>query len=264
MKNFFNIFNSWENKANYRTRNILVKNDIFDTVKYTIQLPGLNGKKILFFSDLHIQNENFHAELLIERINSLEPDWIIFGGDLLTLLYYHKYAAKFMTRLNAKNKKFIILGNWEKRRLCWIPLNNWNNFFHSTGFTLLANSSYKTENIQFIGLIPDTDDYSFIENNKFNGITCLLSHKPDNAAYLQNAGILNYNLSLCGHTHGGQIRIPGFGAIVTSSKYWKLFEYGHYYNKKKCSNLIVSSGLGYTGIKRRLFCKSEIVLIEFI
>ena len=137
-------------------------------------------------------------------------------------------------------------------------------FFHSTGFTLLANSSYKTDNIQFIGLIPDTDDYSFIENNKFNGITCLLSHKPDNAAYLQNAGILNYNLSLCGHTHGGQIRIPGFGAIVTSSKYWKLFEYGHYYNKKKYSNLIVSSGLGYTRIKRRLFCKSEIVLIEFI
>jgi uncharacterized protein len=263
MKELITAYKSWNNKVGYKNRNILQRNDVFDTVKYTFQFPELCGKNIVFFSDLHIQDENFNFNILIDGINRLEADWIIYGGDLLTLLHYHKLAAKFLSKLKAKDKKFTILGNWEKKRFCWIPLSHWNNFFNSTGFTLLANSSYRTDNIQFIGLIPDTEDFSFIKNNKHIGLTFLLSHKPDDAITLFNKNIMYFNLCLCGHTHGGQIRIPGFGALKTSSKYWKLFEYGHYINPKTHSNLVVSSGLGCTGIKQRLFCRPEIVLIEF-
>ena len=263
MKKTIDMFKTWTNKSNYRKRNILNRGSNFDTVKYVIPCKRLKGKKILFFTDLHIQNENFYAEELIKEINSLEANWIIHGGDLLTLLYYHKQAAKLLSNLEAKDNKFTVLGNWEEKRLGWIPLANWSNYFHSSGFTLLANSSFRANGILFTGLIPETSDFSVISKTKYNEVTCLISHKPDDAVALLDNPNLKNCFCLCGHTHGGQIRIPGFGALLTSSKYWKLFEYGHYFNKKNHTDLIVSNGLGFTGIQYRLFCKPEIVVIEF-
>jgi uncharacterized protein len=258
------VLGKWDNKVNYRKRNIIFRNNIFDIVKYTFSVPKITNKKIIFSSDLHIQSKTFHENLLVEKINNLKPDWIIFGGDLLTLLCYQENSANFLSRLTAKECKLSTLGNWEERRLRWMSLDRWKLFYQSAGFTLLANSYYETKNIQFLGLIPDNKNYSFIKKNKFSGTTCLISHKPDDSIHLYNSELLKPDISLCGHTHGGQIRIPWFGAIVTSSKYWKSFEYGYYHNKKSNTNLIVSSGLGYTGIKHRLLCRPEIVLIEFI
>jgi predicted MPP superfamily phosphohydrolase len=68
---------------------------------------------------------------------------------------------------------------------------------------------------------------------------------------------------LAGHTHGGQWRLPGFGAMLTSSRYWKRYEGGHYQESE--SHLYVSRGLGMEGFgtpRARLFCPPEVVLIR--
>jgi predicted MPP superfamily phosphohydrolase len=69
------------------------------------------------------------------------------------------------------------------------------------------------------------------------------------------------DLYLCGHTHGGQIRLPLFGALITSSDFWKRYEMGRY--EEGHTTLYVSRGLGMEGMgapRARFLAPPEIVL----
>ncbi|MDD5599662.1 MAG: metallophosphoesterase, partial [Victivallaceae bacterium] len=72
------------------------------------------------------------------------------------------------------------------------------------------------------------------------------------------------NLVLCGHTHGGQVRIPFLGALLTSSRYWRKFDYGLFENSRSGSHMIVSAGLGCSTVPVRLACRRELVLVSMI
>ena len=68
---------------------------------------------------------------------------------------------------------------------------------------------------------------------------------------------------LAGHTHGGQWRVPGFGALVTSSRFGKRYEAGLY--RERRTRLYVSRGLGMEGFgtpRARLFCPPEVVVLD--
>jgi uncharacterized protein len=86
----------------------------------------------------------------------------------------------------------------------------------------------------------------------------LLYHSPDLAPHAMN---LDIDLYLCGHTHGGQIRLPFYGAIVTSSEHGKRFEMGRYDLGRM--TLYTSRGIGMEGAgapRARLLCPPEITL----
>jgi predicted MPP superfamily phosphohydrolase len=71
---------------------------------------------------------------------------------------------------------------------------------------------------------------------------------------------LGVDLYLCGHTHGGQIRLPGFGALITSSEFWKRYEMGRY--EENGTTLYVSRGLGMEGLgapRARFLSRPEII-----
>jgi predicted MPP superfamily phosphohydrolase len=88
-------------------------------------------------------------------------------------------------------------------------------------------------------------------------LTLLLYHTPD---LMPQAAALGVDLYLAGHTHGGQWRLPGLGAILTSSHYWKRYEAGHYHEGS--TDLYVSRGLGMEGFgtpRARFFCPPEVV-----
>jgi hypothetical protein len=87
----------------------------------------------------------------------------------------------------------------------------------------------------------------------------LLYHTPDLMPEAAAAGV---DLYLAGHTHGGQWRLPGLGAILTSSHYWKRYEAGHY--QQGNTHLYVSRGLGMEGFgmpRARYFCPPEVVAL---
>jgi hypothetical protein len=87
--------------------------------------------------------------------------------------------------------------------------------------------------------------------------TLLLYHTPD---LMPQASALGVDLYLAGHTHGGQWRLPGFGAVLTSSHYWKRYESGHY--REGNTRLYVSRGLGMEGFgtpRARILCPPEVV-----
>jgi predicted MPP superfamily phosphohydrolase len=87
----------------------------------------------------------------------------------------------------------------------------------------------------------------------------LLYHAPDLMPEATEKGI---DLYLCGHTHGGQVRLPWIGAIWTSSQYGKQYEMGHYHQSR--TNLYVSRGIGLEGLSApriRFLAPPEITLI---
>ena len=87
----------------------------------------------------------------------------------------------------------------------------------------------------------------------------LLYHTPD---LMPQASDLGVDLYLAGHTHGGQWRLPGFGALLTSSIHWKRYESGLY--REGDTRLYVSRGLGMEGFgtpRARFFCPPEVVEI---
>jgi predicted MPP superfamily phosphohydrolase len=95
-----------------------------------------------------------------------------------------------------------------------------------------------------------------------DALTVLLFHTPD---LFPRASARGVDLILSGHTHGGQWRVPGFGAILTSSRYWKRFEAGLYHEGD--SHMYVSRGLGMEGFgapRARFFCPPEIVSIRLV
>ena len=88
----------------------------------------------------------------------------------------------------------------------------------------------------------------------------LLYHTPDLAPEAAEAGV---DLLLCGHTHGGQVRLPLYGAVVTSSLYGKAFEIGR--RQIGGLTLYVTRGLGMEGSgapRVRFLCPPEVVLWE--
>ena len=78
---------------------------------------------------------------------------------------------------------------------------------------------------------------------KVGAFTILLYHMPDLMPEAEAQGI---DLYLAGHTHGGQWRLPGYGALITSSIFGKRYEMGHY--TEGGTQLYVSRGLGMEGL----------------
>jgi predicted MPP superfamily phosphohydrolase len=93
-----------------------------------------------------------------------------------------------------------------------------------------------------------------------SGMTVLLFHSPD---LILEASELGVDLFLAGHTHGGQIRLPILGAVVTHSIYGNRYVSGLFHEGD--TTMYVSRGLGFEGgwlPRARFLCRPEIVSIE--
>jgi predicted MPP superfamily phosphohydrolase len=93
-----------------------------------------------------------------------------------------------------------------------------------------------------------------------DAVRVLLYHSPELIPFATELGI---DLYLCGHTHGGQVRLPGYGAILTSSELGKQYDMGYY--RSGDTHLYVSRGIGMEGLgapRVRFLCPPEITLFS--
>lgn len=228
------------------------------------------GTRLLFFADLHWESADpRHSARFVDQVNALEPDWVLSGGDAVRHLDALPHLRSVLSGLRARRGKVSILGNWE-RRLDWIPDEFWRTFYENTGFRLLVNEVLvpsDAESPLFIGLddprLGQPDPECGVRAAALGRFTVGLLHSPEGAA--GTTGRFLGHLLLAGHTHGGQWRIPGFGAFYTSTRYGKQFEYGWHRRDADGRWLYVTAGVGLTGfglLHRRLFCPPEIVLLE--
>ncbi|MBP5585999.1 MAG: hypothetical protein J6Y92_06565 [Lentisphaeria bacterium] len=246
-----------------------------------ISKPQLAGRTLLFFSDTHIRAAGLRGffpsvrqpggtEWLGRAFHELfeavpMPDCIAFGGDLSGDAAWIGKSLDFLRAIPSGPHKFAVCGNWELRRR-WLPADRWRELYAEAGFQLLVNETAEACGIHFLGLndAKEGDGLSCEAAIPHSENVCVLSHNPDTAsAMLLTDKLKGAPLILCGHTHGGQFRVPWFGAVVTSSRFGKRLEYGAYRHSSTGATMYVTAGIGATWFNARICCPPEVLFVNF-
>ena len=243
--------------------------------RMTLKTPKLQkgtSLKILHLGDLHFERETIREIELLEKVRELEPDIILFSGDILNLSYLHdkeawRGARAIFQQLSAPLGVYLVTGS---------PAVDLEEIFPDLITNLpihlldskAVNIAVGRDEITLAGLHcthhPFEDSpalekltQSIEDQDKFR---ILLYHTPDLAPV---ASRLGYDLQLSGHTHGGQVCLPFYGAIFTGSLYGKEFESGLY--QLNDMKLYITRGIGLEGAgapRVRFLCPPEIILWE--
>lgn len=242
-----------------------VEPNLLQINRYVIQDTELSGLKIIFASDFHIKpNQEKRLKKIVKLINTEEPDLVLSAGDFVAghnaeMSMPIENIAKELGKIKSKYGFFTTLGNhdgWHNAILITETLR-------ANGIKVLANAntSIITNNNQiFIAGVEDlttgTPDIQKALKDTASP-TILITHSPDIFPNVPQ----NVNLTLAGHTHGGQIRIPFIGAVVTASDYGNKYTLGLI--KENNKKMITTKGIGTSILPIRFNCMPEIVLIEF-
>ncbi len=247
-------------------------------VRRAAPIPGLpaafNGLTAAQLSDIHLDEftEPFFLRQAVNRINSLNPDLIFLTGDYVT----HEFGSVQFARGAAWQCANILLGL--RCRRIYAILGNHDiqvgaeqvtQALTANGIPVLRNSYMPLERdgarIWLAGLDdpvcgrpqPNLAIPPAIRNIPAEPVI-LLCHAPDYIRDLaaQPAGQA-VSLALCGHTHGGQIRLPFIGPLVLPFG-GKLYPEGEF--QVGPIQLYVNRGLGAVGVPFRFDCRPEITL----
>ncbi len=241
--------------------------------RQSLQSPKLGFERplrLLHLGDIHVERLTRREHELIERVHELEPDLILFSGDFLNLSYTRdavaaQHARSVLSQINAPLGVFAVSGSpaVDPPEVVAELLRDMPHIRWLRGESVSVKHEGKT--IEIVGL--DCTHRPFIDGPKMltalNGygpdtFRVLLYHTPDLAPEAARAGI---DLQLSGHTHGGQIRLPLFGALYAGSLYGKAFESGR--RQIGGLTLYVSRGIGLEGggaPRVRFNCPPEIIL----
>ncbi|MFN8595829.1 MAG: metallophosphoesterase [Anaerolineae bacterium] len=242
--------------------------------RLTLKSPKLHGApplRVMHLSDLHIERLTLRERKVLRLIDQLRPDVIVYTGDLINFSYLDDDRARtdcrtFLSQLRAPLGVYAVTGT----PLIDTPEIVEEVYADQHHIRLLRNETVTIEGypqVQIVGLTCTHDNA--LDEPKLDRVrasvppekfTLLLYHSPDLMPVASQAGI---DLYVCGHTHGGQIRLPFFGALVTSSLYGKRYEMGRYVEKD--TTLYVSRGLGLEGKgapRMRFLCPPEVELFE--
>ncbi|MBR6690526.1 MAG: metallophosphoesterase [Bacilli bacterium] len=224
------------------------------------------GLKIVQLSDIHykVTTTKEDLEKLVKEINLLKPDIVILTGDLFdSNIKYSKKdfkdLKKILKKIDYNIDKYAIKGeddlnidNWEEviNNSNFINLNDNYEFIYNNGnepiLLVGINSNYKKKHIK------NTLNSIYEEINTKYKYSILIVHEPD---IINSIDYSKFNLILAGHSHGGQVKIPFIGGII-KDKYSKIYTDEFY--KLENTKLYISSGIGTTKYKFRLFNKPSI------
>jgi len=215
---------------------------------------------------------------IVAATNHLKPDLVLLAGDYeMGLSYRETFArrvsmsdcAEALSELNSPLGVYAILGNhdlWRSRR------EHVRQAFTAKGLPILENRVVRLSKCgRPFWLVGLADQWAIPAHNGFVGFddlpgslaqigdkapAILLAHEPDIFPSVPD----RVALTICGHTHGGQVALPLLGPLRVPSRYGARYAYGHI-----CENgrhIIVSAGLGMSWIPVRFGVPPEITLIR--
>ena len=240
--------------------------------------PAGRKLSITVIADLHAGGPDMtlpHIRQIVETANGLKSDLVVLLGDYANTHLFvdkpvpHSVWAAEMARMQARLGTWAILGNHD----WWNDLANIRQALADVRIPVLENFAVmlgtKDERFWLAGL---GDQLAHpLGHGRFRGVddlpgtlaqvqtkdpVLLLAHEPDVFPRVPD----RVALTLCGHTHGGQIRLPLIWPAFVPSKYGARFAYGHVVEEDR--HLIVSGGLGTSLIPARLGVPPEIVHIQ--
>jgi predicted MPP superfamily phosphohydrolase len=222
--------------------------------------PALEGFTILQMTDLHLYplTQPPLIEKSVAMANSLNPDLVVLTGDYVwQILEAIDELAPILAGLNARYGVYSTLGNHDY----WLDADVISATLEAAGLPVLVNQGLTIQqgggSFYLAGLDdgwsgnPDLD--ATLEGAKPDDRVILLCHEPDLADPISIDG--RVDLQLSGHTHGGQIRIPGIGALILPYLGRK-YDFGLY----EVNNMLLytNRGIGVISEPVRYNCPPEI------
>ncbi|HTQ52116.1 MAG TPA: metallophosphoesterase [Candidatus Acidoferrales bacterium] len=209
--------------------------------------------RLVHFTDLHYKGDRAYAESVVNTINSFSPDLVCFTGDIIEQARFLPEALEILS--DVKSPLFGVPGN--------------HDYWSGASFTDIGRCFAATGGAWLL------DEQQAVAGGKINlvGITCrsfynvppplnpeaktvLLMHYP---AWIKRQGDHRFDLVLAGHSHGGQVRIPFYGAIALPPG---VDEYDLGLFQTESGPLYVNPGIGWFYFDLRFNCRPEVTVIE--
>lgn len=211
--------------------------------------------KIAELADLHTSHLGIREKRLLQRLDQEAPDVIVIAGDSIANRNGYPGEGALLRRLHAPLGVWLVRGNWEDD----YPPKNERKYYAGLGIHFLFNESAQIRSgIWLAGLDDPTFGHADLDR--------ALSNVPDGAYkiavfhspkfFAKSAG--RYQLALAGHSHGGQVHVPGLERL------WLPPGVGPYVNgwfAQSGSRMYVTRGIGTTLLPIRLFCRPELPII---
>lgn len=236
--------------------------------------PGGTPLRVLHLGDLHVERKTERESHLLKLVKDLAPDVILFSGDFLNISFLKDQAAwddcrAILRDLAAPLGVFAVSGSPAVDLPDLVPqlLEGVTNvrWLNDERVTL----DHHGQSIDVVGV--SCTHKPFVDGPRLTQaldqsspplprFTILIHHTPDLAPEAAEAGI---DLQLSGHTHGGQVRLPVYGALYAASLYGKRFESGR--RQVNDLTLYVTRGIGLEGKtapRVRFLCPPEIIVWE--
>lgn len=240
----------------------IINFNVIRTTEYGIEVAGKQSGKdhltIAFVSDFHLHREvnTRFVEKFIRKINSIRPDILLYGGDIIDGGRADEKIREFERLLSgaeARYGSYGVLGNHER-----YTRNEDGVFFRDSGIALLTDSAVVIDSSFVVAGrhgsgTQDRKSVGELMRDIPDSLTViLLDHRPTSFDEISTAGA---DVAFSGHTHHGQLFPINF---ITR----KIYELSYGYLKKGDTHFFVSSGIRLWGPPVRTTGKSEILLVD--
>jgi uncharacterized protein len=226
--------------------------------------PAFDGYRVAHISDIHLDSWLGIDRLreIIQTINSLQVDLVVMTGDFVTstLSAYYEQYAESLRQFIAYDGVMAVLGNHDH----WMNAAYVRRLLADGGVRNVSNNVHSIQrgdaqlHIAGVDDVWEQQDRLDIVLDKLpdEGAAILLAHEPDYAD--ESAAVNRFDLQLSGHTHGGQVYLPFFGAPILPMLGFKyprgLYRVGTMYQ-------YTNRGIGMIAPTVRFNCRPEITLL---
>lgn len=223
--------------------------------------PKLDGFKIIQLSDTHHSpfTDLKHIERAVKIANRLKPDMFMLTGDYVSHeRQYIAPVAAVLGKLKSRHGTYACLGNHDH----WTDAELVTDLFRGEGINMLVNEGFRFEARGSSFWLCGVDDYmvgktdvpAALKGAFPDEMKLLLAHNP---IIFREAARLRVDLTLSGHTHGGQIKVRDPEKRILPQRKLKAGLHA-----RRSSQIYITRGIGTVVVPLRYQCPPEISLIE--
>jgi len=221
--------------------------------------PQVCGRRVLHITDAHLSAHSHLAGRITSLARAASPDWIFVTGDMFLGAQGPRATATFLSALAAVAPTWAVTGNADYPSAA-APEPGPGYFGAAHGLVNRAQLLADGNPPCWIAGVSDPHEQRDRLGEALDGVpqdawVVLLAHSPD---IILRPLSRRARLIFAGHTHGGQVCLPGFGALYTRTKVSRRYAWGvHQFGN---TTLVVSRGAGTTRLPIRVFCPAELTL----
>lgn len=261
---------------------MIVDGNRFVIREYTVETDKIDKEyKLALLADLHNKTYGDDNCKLLDAVDRVNPDMVLCAGDIMTTKpkYSLEIARSLMTNLASKYTVFYGIGNHEYRMKLYREyykdaFESYTSDLQNAGIHVLDNESVKTDDFCITGLSIDREYYKRFQKTVMetsyltdtigapsaDKYHILIAHNPE---YFEQYAEWKADLVVSGHIHGGIMRLPVLGGVI-SPKPVLFPKYDGGIFKKNKTTMVLSRGLGMHTLPIRIFNPAELVVIHLL